>query len=183
MSGEFSNERSLCWRIRPELAQLGLRSLHRKIPFLTRLSETGSMTGWGVGSLVHTVSTIQSVRTAEIVLDLKQAVSAGFSPVLFRSFGLRRRLRSFWPIFSRPSLQREIPFPGARFRRPLLLGSPGILGVFGLKTPSQTRSVLLRIKSEGFELAAPFSGSIAKSLDPNATRQTTFDGRPDEIRC
>jgi hypothetical protein len=35
------------------------------------------MTGWGVGSLVHTVSTSQSSQTAEIVVDWKQAVSVG----------------------------------------------------------------------------------------------------------
>jgi hypothetical protein len=35
------------------------------------------MTGWGVDSSVPTVSTIQSSQTAEIVVDDKQAVSAG----------------------------------------------------------------------------------------------------------
>jgi hypothetical protein len=35
------------------------------------------MTGWGVGSLVHTNPTSQFSQTAEIVLDWKQAVSAG----------------------------------------------------------------------------------------------------------
>jgi hypothetical protein len=35
------------------------------------------MTGWGVGSSVPTVSTIQTHRTAEIVVDRKHTVSAG----------------------------------------------------------------------------------------------------------
>ena len=39
--------------------------------------ETGSMTEWGAGSLVQIVPTIQSSRTAETVLDRKEAVSAG----------------------------------------------------------------------------------------------------------
>jgi hypothetical protein len=38
--------------------------------------------------LVHTVSTIQTHRTAEIVADRKYAVSAGICALLFRSFGL-----------------------------------------------------------------------------------------------
>jgi hypothetical protein len=48
---------------------------------------------------------------------------------------------------------------------------------------SKTRSALLRIKSEGFELPSPFRGSIAESFDSNAAGQATFDGRLDEIRC
>jgi hypothetical protein len=99
MSAEFPDTRSLWCQIWPELADFGLRSLHRKFPFLTRLSETGSMTGWGVGSLVHTVSTIQSRRTAAIVVDRKHAVSVEISQVLFRCFGLWRRLQAFQADF------------------------------------------------------------------------------------
>jgi hypothetical protein len=43
--------------------------------------------------------------------------------------------------------------------------------------------VLLRIKSERFELPGPFSGSITESFDSNAARQATFDRRLDEIGC
>src|ERR1700737_1969426 len=42
---------------------------------------------------------------------------------------------------------------------------------------------LLRVQSEGFELSAPFRGSVAESLDANAARQTTFDRGFGEIRC
>jgi hypothetical protein len=52
-------------------------TLNRKIRFLTPRSETGLMTGWGVTSSIHSVSTSQSRRTAEIVTDRKHAVSAG----------------------------------------------------------------------------------------------------------
>jgi hypothetical protein len=41
----------------------------------------------------------------------------------------------------------------------------------------------LWIQSEGFELSAPFRGSIAKSRDTDAARQTTFDCCFDEVRC
>jgi hypothetical protein len=71
-----------------EIAVFTRRSLHRKIPFPAPASETGSMTAWGVGSLVHTSPTIQSYETAETVFHRKQAVSTGFLPVLFGAFGL-----------------------------------------------------------------------------------------------
>jgi hypothetical protein len=41
------------------------------------MSETGSMTGWGVVSSVHTRLTIQSGQTADFQADLKEALSAG----------------------------------------------------------------------------------------------------------
>jgi hypothetical protein len=44
-------------------------SLHRKIPFLTRILETGSMTGWWVASLCPTTSTIQCSQTARFRYD------------------------------------------------------------------------------------------------------------------
>jgi hypothetical protein len=62
-----------------------------EIPFLTRLSETGSMTGWGVGSSVHSSPTIQSSRTAETVVDRKEAVSAGILSPVFNVPGLCRQ--------------------------------------------------------------------------------------------
>ena len=48
MCAEFSGKRGLCSCNRLELAHFAARSLHRKFPFLTRVSETGSMTGRGV---------------------------------------------------------------------------------------------------------------------------------------
>jgi hypothetical protein len=39
----------------------------------------------------------------------------------------------------------------------------------------------LRIQSEGFELSAPFRGSIAEALDTDAAGQTTFDRCFDEV--
>jgi hypothetical protein len=41
------------------------------------------MTAWGACSLVQIVSTIQSFRTAETVVDQKGAVSAGILEALF----------------------------------------------------------------------------------------------------
>ena len=52
------------------------------------MSETGSMTGWGVGSSVPSVSTIQSFQTADLRAGSKEAVSVGiFAGIvpLFRS--------------------------------------------------------------------------------------------------
>jgi hypothetical protein len=43
--------------------------------------------------------------------------------------------------------------------------------------------LLVRIQSEGFELSAPFGGSVAESLDAYAAGQTTFDRGFDEVRC
>ena len=48
-----------------------LLSLHRKIPFLTRILETGSMTGWWVASLCPSASTIQSYETANPGADTR----------------------------------------------------------------------------------------------------------------
>jgi hypothetical protein len=48
------------------------------------------MTGWGIGSSVPTVSTIQSSQTTEIVVDRKQAVLRGDFTGFVPLFGLRR---------------------------------------------------------------------------------------------
>jgi hypothetical protein len=81
-----------------------LLSLHRKIPFLTRISETGSMTEWWVASLCPSASTIQSSQTAHFVGDSKEAVSAGISPVSspdFLSLWTSAVSRAnFWPPVS-----------------------------------------------------------------------------------
>ncbi len=49
--------------------------------------------------------------------------------------------------------------------------------------PFRAGSPLSRVQSEGFELLAPFSRSITKSLDSNAAWQTTFDRSAHEIWC
>ncbi len=89
---------------RREWAHFVPRSLHRKFPFLARVSETGSMTGWGVGSSVPSVSTIQSSQTAHFVGDSKDAVSAGISSVSspdFLSLWTSAVSRAdFWPPVS-----------------------------------------------------------------------------------
>ena len=50
--------------------------------------------------------------------------------------------------------------------------------------PTSFRLVLrlLRVQPERLELAAPFGGSIAESLDADAAREATFDRRFDEVR-
>ena len=40
----------------------------------------------------------------------------------------------------------------------------------------------MRIESKRLELAAPFRGSIAKSLDTDAAGQAAFDRRSNKIR-
>src|SRR5712664_1878189 len=72
---------------RDEKAVFTRPSLHRKIPFLTRVSETSSMTGWGVGSSVPSKPQIPA-RTVD------RPFLWGFSAVSFRSFGLRLHLLS-----------------------------------------------------------------------------------------
>jgi hypothetical protein len=77
------------------------------------------MTAWGVGSLVHTSPTSQTHRTAEIVVDRKQAVSAGISAGIIPLFWSPETPAIFQPIFNRWSLQQKIPFPAAGCRRPI----------------------------------------------------------------
>jgi hypothetical protein len=62
-----------------------LPSLHRKIPFLTRNRRPGSMTTvWGFGSLVPSVSTIQSSQTADFHVDCKEPFLRGFLTSIFK---------------------------------------------------------------------------------------------------
>jgi hypothetical protein len=56
-------------------------------------------------------------------------------------------------------------------------------GVVCREARFEPRPNLLRIQSEGFELSAPFRGSIAESLDTDAARQTTVDRGCDEVGC
>jgi len=69
------------------------------------------------GSHMTAHTTIQSHRTAEIVVDRKYAVSAGIFAGGIPSSGLQTRPPAFWPTSGRPSLQRKIPFPAAEADR------------------------------------------------------------------
>jgi hypothetical protein len=89
MRAEFSGKRGLCSCNRRKLAHFAARSLQQKIPFLTLLPETGSIPAWGAGSLVQIISTTQSSRIAENVLDRKLALFAG---ILGACFQLSRSL-------------------------------------------------------------------------------------------
>jgi hypothetical protein len=50
------------------------------------------------------------------------------------------------------------------------------------KRAEKSLAALLRIESKRLELAAPFRGSIAKSLDTDAAGQAAFDRRANKIR-
>jgi hypothetical protein len=136
-------------------------TLNRKIRFLTPRSETGSMTGWGVTSSIHSVSTIQSSQTAEIVLDWKQGVSAGIFAGIVPLFWALETPAVFQADFQPPVSAAENSVPGGRVSRAKTGLAARIIENVWVKAPSRTRTVLLRIKSEGFELPAPFRGSIA----------------------
>jgi hypothetical protein len=57
-----------------------------------RVAETRfDRTAWGAASSNHTISTIQSSRTAENGVDQKQAVPAGMLPLIFNVPGLCRQ--------------------------------------------------------------------------------------------
>src|ERR1041385_2415865 len=98
-----------------------------------------------------------------------------WSPVTPAAFSV-----DFYPPVS--GAENSVPGDGGS-RRPTPFASPGMVESWAPKAPSQTESALLRIKSEAFELPAPFSGSIAQSFDSNATWQTTFDCCPHQTRC
>jgi hypothetical protein len=55
----------------------------------------------------------------------------------------------------------------------------GILG--GQKHRFESDPQLLRVQSKGLELPAPFCWRIAQPFNSDATRQPTFDRRPNEI--
>jgi len=80
------------------MAVFALSSLHRKNPFLTRVSETGSTTGWGLAVRTPAVSTIQFHQTAETVVAQNVRVLRGYSlslvrlPVAARVSRLARRI-------------------------------------------------------------------------------------------
>jgi hypothetical protein len=138
------------------------------------------MTAWGACSLVQIVSTIQSSQTAETAVDQKEAVSAGISTPIFNVPGLCRHQRSLRLVLGLRSLHPKIPFPATEFRDRT---DQTALGNRLLRRGSSSFGNLLRIQSEGFELSAPFRGSVAEPFDTDAARQTTFDRGFDEVRC
>jgi hypothetical protein len=86
------------------------------------MSETGSTTGWGVGSSVPSSPTIQSYQTAEFQAESKWAVSVGGSAGIVPHFrSLQRPLRSLRPILaSRLRIQKfRSPQWGLQPPRPL----------------------------------------------------------------
>src|SRR5260370_40044581 len=79
---------------------------------------SGNNRGWlaETGSQVTAHTTIQSSRTAETVVDRKEAVSARISPVSSPDFPSLCTLRCPEPIFGLRSLHPKIPFLAAGFR-------------------------------------------------------------------
>jgi hypothetical protein len=80
------------------------------------LSETGSIPAWGAGSLVQIISTIQSSRTAETVVDRKEAVSAGIVVAYSERFRSLPTLTVLPGFFELQSPHPKIPFPATEFR-------------------------------------------------------------------
>ena len=83
-------------------------------------------------------------------------------------------------ILGPPSLHPKIPFLAgdARWQTWVL--------PYGTGAACQRRyfgvlALLLWVQPERFELPAPFRRRIAKPLDVDASRQTTFDGRADQF--
>ena len=74
------------------------------------------MTAWGATSLVQMISTIQSSRTAETVVDRKGAVSAGIPVTYFQRSGSLPTLTVSPGFFGRRSPHPKIPFPATEFR-------------------------------------------------------------------
>jgi hypothetical protein len=74
------------------------------------------MTAWGASSLVQIVSTIQSTRTAETVVDRKGAVSAGIPVACFQRSRSLPTLTVSPGFFGRQSPHPKIPFPATEFR-------------------------------------------------------------------
>ena len=128
------------------------------------------------GSHLTAHTTIQSSRTAETVLDRKEAVSAGIYH-LFSAFSVSAYNNGLTGEFLASSLRIQ------KFRSWRLdLGTEPTPGNRLLSASFEQRPDLLRVQSQRFELSAPFSGSVAESLDTNAAGQTTLDRRFDEVR-
>jgi hypothetical protein len=86
------------------------------------------MTGWGVGSSVPSVSTIQSFQTTDLRAGSKEAVSVGIFAGIVPRFRSLVTLAVSQAAFSLPSLHPKIPFPAAGFPRPSAAGTIGSLG-------------------------------------------------------
>ncbi len=84
-------------------------------------------TVWGAASSNHTISTIQSFKTAHFQTDSKRAVSGGIFAGIVPLYRSLATLAVSEADFSHPSLHPKIPFPGAGFRWPIPFGGPGIL--------------------------------------------------------
>jgi hypothetical protein len=93
-----------------ELACFASLPLHPKFPFLAPSRETGSdMTARGVGSLVPSVSTIQSVQTAAIIHLRKKGLFGGtFDVVRLAIPSLRIGSASPQPILAISLCSRKI---------------------------------------------------------------------------
>src|SRR5258708_24422111 len=74
----------------------------------------------------------------------------------------------------------KIPFLATEFR--MATDQPALGSRVYSSCELRAASDLLWIQSEGFELSAPFRGSVAESLDTKAAGQTTFDRGFDEVR-
>ena len=119
-------------------------------------------------------------RTAETVVDRKGVVSAGI-PVAY---------------FQRSRSLPTITVAGVDSCPPVSASKNSVPGdwVSGRNSRAGAREIvrreasfeqlpkLVRIQSEGFELSAPFRGSVAESLDTKAAGQTTFDRGFDEVQ-
>jgi hypothetical protein len=81
------------------------------------------MTGWGVGSSVPSVSTIQSFQTTDLRAGSKEAVSVEIFASIIPLFRSLAALAVSQADFSLPSLHPKIPFPAAGFPRPIPFGS------------------------------------------------------------
>src|SRR5258708_36164499 len=74
----------------------------------------------------------------------------------------------------------KIPFLATEFR--MATDQPALGSRVYSSCELRAASDLSWIQSEGFELSAPFRGSVAESLDTKAAGQTTFDRGFDEVR-
>jgi hypothetical protein len=139
------------WRNCGKFACFASLPLHRKISFRTRASETGSVTGWGVTSLVQIISTTQSSQTARFQDDPHSGAFCGdLRPFISWVWSLevsRRLSGDFWRPVS--GLQNSVP--GGRALTANAGRPPGIRGNLG----DQKRVVLSPVRSyRGFNPSA-----------------------------
>ena len=128
------------------------------------MSETGSTTGWGVGSSVPSSPTIQSRQTAVFRVGRKQAVSVGIFASIVLLFWSPLTLAVSQADFSLPSPHPKIPFPAVGFTSAKAARELGNLGPNG---PFVPRSVLIAGSIRGLRTA----GSILPEHHEVARRQ------------